>query len=383
VASELACEQVCTDVVHISNKHLGYFSGGFKRFQEERPEIVAGLPKPGDTIREAGGSGFAIKAEEKVEKVIYKSFLEESFAKSQATLEKMKMGDAHVKILPMTFPDPGKLDGISALGKVVMKMNNVSLRYPTAPVPILTDATVKMTRLSRVALVGPNGAGKTTLLKLLVGELEPDEGVGEVWKHHNLRVAYIAQHSMHHLEEHIDDTPLEYITSRFKMGQDRELAKMQTMALTEEDIEQSKKRGEICDVVGRQLRAKVLTYECVKTGRTKRDGTPDPVWLGRPELEKSYPLYVMKLVRNYDETVKAMSAGLDIRPLTYAVASGSGSPRQVRSMYHSMVAGIMRSKRTCWSLGSTRSWRPERSNACPVDKSPDLCSLLRCGTSRT
>jgi hypothetical protein len=36
---------VCTDVVHISNKNLGYFSGGFKRFQEERPEIVAGLPK--------------------------------------------------------------------------------------------------------------------------------------------------------------------------------------------------------------------------------------------------------------------------------------------------------------------------------------------------
>jgi elongation factor 3 len=124
---------------------------------------------------------------------------------------------------------------------------------------------------------------------------------------------------MHHLEEHLDDSPLEYITSRFKMGQDKELAKMQTLELTEEEVELTKKRGEICDVVGRQLRAKVLTYECVKTGRNKRDGTPDPVWLGRPELEKSYPPYVMKLVRNYDETVKAMSAGLDIRPLTYAV----------------------------------------------------------------
>ncbi len=106
---------------------------------------------------------------------------------------------------------------------------------------------------------------------------------------------------------------------------------MQTLALTEEDIEHSKKRGEICDVVGRQLRAKVLTYECVKTGRNKRDGTPDPVWLGKPELEKSYPAYVMKLVRNYDETVKAMSAGLDIRPLTYAVALWA-TPRARRTI---------------------------------------------------
>jgi ABC-type glutathione transport system ATPase component len=343
------------------------------------------LRQAGDTIREAGGTKFVVEAkpEAAVEKVIYKTQAEEDYAKSQATLAKMLAGDSHVQILPMLFPDPGKLDGISALGKVVMKMTNVTFKYPTAPSYILTDATVKMTRLSRVALVGPNGAGKTTLLKLLVGELEATEGVGEVWKHHNLRVAYIAQHSMHHLEEHLDDSPLEYITSRFKMGQDKELAKMQTLELTEEEVELTKKRGEICDVVGRQLRSKVLTYECVKTGRNKRDGTPDPVWLGRPELEKSYPLYVMKLVRNYDETVKAMSAGLDIRPLTYAVASGSGFPREVRSVYHSMVAGIMRSKRTCWSLGSTRSWRPERSNACPVDKSPDLCSLLRCGTSRT
>ena len=188
--------QVCTDVVHISNKHLGYFSGGFKRFQEERPEIVAGLPKArdrrtytprtalqslhrraalqaGDTIREAGGSKFVIetKVEAPAEKVIYKTQAEEDYAKSQATLAKMLAGESHVQILPMLFPDPGKLDGISALGKVVMKMTNVTFKYPTAPAYILTDATVKMTRLSRVALVGPNGAGKTTLLKLLVGEL--------------------------------------------------------------------------------------------------------------------------------------------------------------------------------------------------------------------
>ena len=39
--------------------------------------------------------------------------------------------------------------------------------------------------------------------------------VGEIWKHQNLRVAYIAQHSMHHLEENQTRTPVTYIQDRF------------------------------------------------------------------------------------------------------------------------------------------------------------------------
>ena len=40
-----------------------------------------------------------------------------------------------------------------------MKMVNVSFKYETAANPILTDATVRLTLGSRVALVGLNGAG--------------------------------------------------------------------------------------------------------------------------------------------------------------------------------------------------------------------------------
>ena len=40
-----------------------------------------------------------------------------------------------------------------------MKMVNVSFKYETATSPILTDATVRLTLGSRVALVGLNGAG--------------------------------------------------------------------------------------------------------------------------------------------------------------------------------------------------------------------------------
>lgn len=37
------------------------------------------------------------------------------------------------------------------------------------------------------------------MIKILTGELEPQDGM--VWKHPNLRVAYVAQHAFHHIEQ--------------------------------------------------------------------------------------------------------------------------------------------------------------------------------------
>lgn len=75
-----------------------------------------------------------------------------------------------------------------------MRMKKVVFQYDGAPEPTLRDVNVKLSLGSRVGIVGKNGAGKTTLLRLLIGELQPKPGVGETWRHHNLRVAYIAQH---------------------------------------------------------------------------------------------------------------------------------------------------------------------------------------------
>src|SRR5262249_27810598 len=41
---------------------------------------------------------------------------------------------------------------------------------------IFAGVSFRLEHHDRIGLVGPNGAGKSTLLKLLVGELEPDEG---------------------------------------------------------------------------------------------------------------------------------------------------------------------------------------------------------------
>jgi elongation factor 3 len=129
----------------------------------------------------------------------------------------------------------------------------VGFAYPTAPErKILKDITIYCSLSSRVMIVGPNGAGgyyitclyqfdltslryagKSTLVKLLCGELVANEG--SVWRHPNLRVAYVAQHAFHHLEQHLDKTPNEYIQWRYATGEDREAMDKESLKATEEE----------------------------------------------------------------------------------------------------------------------------------------------------
>jgi len=206
----------------------------------------------------------------------------------------------------------GKLEGIVNRKKVVMKMENISFTYPGTDKRVLNSVSVKLALCSRVALLGKNGAGKTTMLKLLVNELMPNEGMGETWQHHNLRVSYIAQHSMHHLEGKMHETPVQYMQNRFAEGRDRELANMSTHALTDDEKEMLQKRHMIDAVVSRRERGKGhLWYEVHKCWRKEDDTDWEPL-----EFLKNKDPYVMKLVRNCDEKMKALQAGTAIRPTT-------------------------------------------------------------------
>ena len=56
---------------------------------------------------------------------------------------------------------------------------------------ILDRATAAIAPGSRVGLIGRNGAGKSTLMKVLVGQLDPDDGSVEMPR--RARLGYIAQ----------------------------------------------------------------------------------------------------------------------------------------------------------------------------------------------
>ncbi len=74
-------------------------------------------------------------------------------------------------------------------GKLVFEAKGISKRFTTAP--LIRDLSTKVIRGDRIGLIGPNGAGKTTLLRMLLGELEPDQG--EIRIGANVAVAYYDQ----------------------------------------------------------------------------------------------------------------------------------------------------------------------------------------------
>jgi ATP-binding cassette subfamily F protein uup len=74
-------------------------------------------------------------------------------------------------------------------GKIVAALENVSLAFGDKQ--IVKDFTATILRGDKVGLLGPNGAGKSTLLKIILGELQPNEG--EVKQGSMIEIAYFDQ----------------------------------------------------------------------------------------------------------------------------------------------------------------------------------------------
>ena len=91
-------------------------------------------------------------------------------------------------VVRFRFPDAPRS------GKEVARLELVAKSYGGKPV--YRDASARILRGDRIAVVGLNGKGKTTLLKLLAGEVAADSG--EVALGHNVHLGYFAQH---HTEE--------------------------------------------------------------------------------------------------------------------------------------------------------------------------------------
>lgn len=213
-------DNVTTDIYHYEpGKKLGHFKGNLAAFVNVRPE-----------------------------------------AKSYYTLSASNV--------QFKFPPPGILSGVRSNTQAVIRMTNVNFQYPGAPKPSLSDVSCKLTLSSRIAIIGPNGAGKSTLIKLLTAEVIPTSG--KVEKHPNLRIGYIKQHALEHVEMHLEKTPNQYLQWRYQHGDDREVHFKQTRVLSDQDRAQMDKGIDIKDgkgerqietLVGRQKYKKTFQYE--------------------------------------------------------------------------------------------------------------------------
>ena len=177
--------------------------------------------------------------------------------------------------LEFMFPRPGRLEGISSSTRAILKLDGVDYTYPGGAAPQIADVRVQVALGSRVAVLGPNGAGKSTLIRMIVGETQPDAGKGEMWKHHNLRVAFVAQHAFHHVEQHLDSSPCAYIQWRFASAVDKELLLTDALKLTPWEEQQLKSPGPgAVEYLGsRRDKGSTVEYEVKWAGRNEKDNT--------------------------------------------------------------------------------------------------------------
>ena len=224
------------------------------------------------------------------------------------------------------FPQPGPIEGVKSKGKALMKMSKCTFTYPVNETPTLFDISIQVSLSSRVACVGENGAGKSTMIKLLVGEIEPQ--TGDVWKHPNARIAYVAQHAFHHIEAHLTKTPNEYIRWRYaNQGEDKESLVKVTMQFTEAEEKLQKTPFEIQftdEETGKISKVKKVVSELVggrKTNKSK-DYEYEVRYAGSTVDSGEYlPQKTLKKM-GWDKAMKAVDmkiaqrAGLYVRPLS-------------------------------------------------------------------
>jgi elongation factor 3 len=314
-------DEVCTDIYHYENKKLVLYKGNLAEFVKVKPE-----------------------------------------AKTYYTLSNT---NAQWK-----FPPPGILTGVKSNTRAILRMTNCTFTYPNAPKPSLYDVSCHLSLSSRVAIIGPNGAGKSTLIKILTGEVIPQEG--KVEKHPNLRIGYIKQHALEHVEMHMEKTPNQYLQWRYANGDDREVLMKQTRIMTDEDRAQMEKpinlkdgRGDrwIEALIGRQKYQKSFQYEVKWKNMLPKFNT----MISRETLLK---LEFYKLVQEFDDH-EASREGLGYRILEPKEISKHfedvGMDPEIAN--HNQISGLSGGQKVKVVLAGAMWNNPYVSNSSPFSKS--------------
>jgi len=204
---------VCTNTIHLDQKHLTYYGGNYDTFVKTRDELLENQEKryqwEQDQIshmknyiaRFGHGSAKLARQAQSKEKTLAKMV-------AGGLVEKV-MTDKNVSFYFFscgTIPPP------------VIMVQNVSFRYSETTPWIYKKLEFGLDLDTRLALVGPNGAGKSTLLKLIAGELIPSEGM--IRRNNHLKIGRYHQH-LHELLE-MDLSPLDYMMKKFPEFKERD-----------------------------------------------------------------------------------------------------------------------------------------------------------------
>ena len=177
---------VCTDILHISNFKIDHYRGNYYKFTRALEQKNREKEKEWDKI------------EKRIKEMQKKGTPKKEVQKFKDTCGVTKPEKDYV--VNINFGNPTNLSG------TILTISNMSFSYDDCN-QILKNVDFGMDLESRITIVGPNGAGKSTFINLLVGNLSPTSG--SVFRNNNLKIAYYNQHFIDVLP--MDLNPIEYL----------------------------------------------------------------------------------------------------------------------------------------------------------------------------
>ncbi|WP_296167476.1 ABC-F family ATP-binding cassette domain-containing protein [uncultured Brevundimonas sp.] len=190
--------EVCTHILHLSNRKLTLYTGNYDQFEKARAEKLRLMA--------------ATQAKQEAERAHLQKFIDRFKAKaSKATqaqsrvkkLEKMERIELppDERVAPFTLPSPPR-----PLAPPLIRLEKANVGYEPAR-PILRNLNLRMDLDDRIGLLGVNGAGKSTFAKMIAGALDIE--TGELHRDRKMRVGWFHQHQIEAMDP--TDTPLEII----------------------------------------------------------------------------------------------------------------------------------------------------------------------------
>ena len=173
-------DEVCTRMWEVHDRVVEPFEGGFSAYILQRVER----------------DRLAALAEEKRQNALRRELAWLARGpKARGTKPKFRVDSAHELIAdvpPLRNELELKRMAMARLGKQVVELKNVTVRFDGKPAPVLDGVDWIIGPGDRYGIVGANGVGKTTLLKVIQGVQAPTSGFVKIGK--TVKFAVLSQH---------------------------------------------------------------------------------------------------------------------------------------------------------------------------------------------
>jgi ATP-binding cassette subfamily F protein 1 len=212
---------VCQHIIHLEDKKLYYYKGTFDTFKAMHATKVAQQQKDWEKqqkmLRAAKKSGSSSK--QALAKAARNKKSQNKRSGGQGKHVGMEESNDRDEVLierPMEYLVRFNFEEVEDLRPPVIEVSNMGFHYPDADdgtefPDLFNDVNFGIDMDSRICIVGPNGAGKSTLLNLVMGLLEPTDGV--INRNRRMRMGRYSQHFMEHLP--MLKSPVDYLREKF------------------------------------------------------------------------------------------------------------------------------------------------------------------------